>query len=202
MRPAGRTSVEGTWHSACKDRLSRCPKVMSELDRYTLVVRARGGHYHPRRWSWEICRDGEPLPARLREDGFATEYTATAAGNVALRCFLAGLREEDREALTPVADLDSSCFVLDHQGQGNHTARLTCPCSRCRTLKLPSGPKDRLCRFYSSRPGDVTPTRPLPTGLRDRGAALWPPAFVSIATELRSAATTTRKFRDGLESSP
>jgi hypothetical protein len=67
------------------DRLSSCLKAMSELDGYTLVVRARGGQYHSRPWSWEICRDGEPLPARLREEGFATEYTATAAGNVALR---------------------------------------------------------------------------------------------------------------------
>jgi hypothetical protein len=25
-------------------------------------------------------RDGEPLPARLREDGFKTKYTATVAG--------------------------------------------------------------------------------------------------------------------------
>jgi hypothetical protein len=47
-------------------------------------------------WSWEICRDGEPLPARLREDGFKTEYTATAAGKVVLRNFLAGLAEEER----------------------------------------------------------------------------------------------------------
>jgi hypothetical protein len=49
--------------------------------------------HHPRPWSWEICRDGEPLPARLREDGFKTEHTATAAGRVVLRDFLAGLAE-------------------------------------------------------------------------------------------------------------
>jgi hypothetical protein len=74
-------------------------EAMSGAHRYTLVVRARGGSYHPRPWSWEICRDGEPLPARLREEGFATEYTATASGNVALRYFLAGLAEE--EAFAP-----------------------------------------------------------------------------------------------------
>jgi hypothetical protein len=70
----------GTRHAR---RLSRCPKAMSEADRYTLVVRARANRHHPRPWSWEICRDGEPLPARLREDGYKTEYTATAAGSVA-----------------------------------------------------------------------------------------------------------------------
>jgi hypothetical protein len=48
-----------------------------------------------RPWSWEICRDGEPLPVRLREDGFKSEYTATAAGRVALRHFLEGLAEEE-----------------------------------------------------------------------------------------------------------
>jgi hypothetical protein len=68
---------------------------MSEAARYTLVVRARGERDHPRPWSWEICRDGEALPARLREDGFKTEYTATAAGKVVLRNFLAGLAEEE-----------------------------------------------------------------------------------------------------------
>jgi hypothetical protein len=63
---------------------------MSEAGRYT-------NRHHPRPWSWEICRDGEPLPARLREDGYKTEYTATAAGSVALRYFLAGLAEEERK---------------------------------------------------------------------------------------------------------
>jgi hypothetical protein len=58
-------------------------------------VKARGSPNHPRRWTREICRDGEPLPARLREEGFATDYTATAAGNVALRYFLAGARREE-----------------------------------------------------------------------------------------------------------
>jgi hypothetical protein len=70
-------------------------KAMPEVARYTLVVRARGGRHHPRPWSWEICRDGEPLPARLREEGFKTEFTATASGKVALRDFLAGLAEEE-----------------------------------------------------------------------------------------------------------
>ena len=68
---------------------------MSDSAQYTLVVRARGERHHPRPWSWEICRYGEPLPARLREDGFKTEYTATAAGKVALRNFLVGLADEE-----------------------------------------------------------------------------------------------------------
>jgi hypothetical protein len=68
---------------------------MAEAERYTLVVRSRSDRYHPRPWGWEICRDGEPLPGRLREDGFKTEYTATAAGRVALRDFLEGLAEEE-----------------------------------------------------------------------------------------------------------
>jgi hypothetical protein len=71
---------------------------MSEAAQYTLVVRAQGSPNHPKPWGWEICRDGEPLPARLREEGYATEYTATAAGKVALRYFLEGLAEEEGKA--------------------------------------------------------------------------------------------------------
>jgi hypothetical protein len=71
---------------------------MSEADRYTLVVRARSSLNYPKPRSWEICRDGEPLPARLREEGFKTEYTATAAGEVALRYFLEGLAEEESKS--------------------------------------------------------------------------------------------------------
>jgi hypothetical protein len=76
--------------------LSRCPKAMPEANRYTLVVRrSRASPHHPGPWSWEIYRDGKPLPARLREDRFKTEYTATLAGRVALRDFLAGLAGEE-----------------------------------------------------------------------------------------------------------
>jgi hypothetical protein len=71
---------------------------MPEAERYTLVVRARAEPYHPGPWRWEICRDGQPLPARLREEGFATEYTATMAGRVALRDFLQGLAEKEGKA--------------------------------------------------------------------------------------------------------
>jgi hypothetical protein len=78
-----------------QDQLLRCPKAMPEADRYTLVVSARASRTHARPWSWEICRDGEPLPARLREDGYKTEHTATAAGRFALCDFLAGLAEEE-----------------------------------------------------------------------------------------------------------
>jgi hypothetical protein len=37
-------------------QLSRCPKAMSEADRYTPDVRARSERHHPRPWSQEICR--------------------------------------------------------------------------------------------------------------------------------------------------
>jgi hypothetical protein len=70
---------------------------MPEAARYTLLVRARGSPNHPKPWGWEICRDGEPLPARLRDKGFTSEYTATAAGKAALRYFLAALAEEERK---------------------------------------------------------------------------------------------------------
>jgi hypothetical protein len=71
---------------------------MFEADRYTLVVTARRSGIHLRPWGWEIYRNGEPLPARFREDGFKSEYTATLAGKVALQAFLAGLTHEENKA--------------------------------------------------------------------------------------------------------
>jgi hypothetical protein len=55
-------------------------------------MRAKSGTF--KRWGWEICRDGEPLPVRIRESGFKTEHTARLSANLALRDFLSGLAEE------------------------------------------------------------------------------------------------------------
>jgi hypothetical protein len=71
--------------------------MMSQDDRYGFVVymiaaQANAPPFKP--WAWEICRDGEPLPARIRERGFKTEHTARLAAKVALRDFLSGLAEE------------------------------------------------------------------------------------------------------------
>jgi hypothetical protein len=73
---------------------------MSERDRYTIVVRmiaAEAGASPFKPWRWEIYRDGEPLPVRIRESGFKSEHTATLAGKVALRDFLTGLAQEQAE---------------------------------------------------------------------------------------------------------
>jgi len=71
--------------------------MMSQDDRYGIVVyivaaQANAAPFKP--WAWEICRDGEPLPARMREGGFKTEHTARLAAKVALRHFLSGLAQE------------------------------------------------------------------------------------------------------------
>jgi hypothetical protein len=71
--------------------------MMSQDDRYGIVVylvaaQANAPPFKP--WAWEICRDGEPLPARIRETGFKTEHTAKLAARVALRDFLSGLAQE------------------------------------------------------------------------------------------------------------
>jgi hypothetical protein len=96
QRPArDPTHGQGNLALGMQESSSLPREAMSKAARYTLVVRARGERHHPRPWGWEICRDGEPLPARLREEGFKTEYTATAAGRAALRDFLAGLAEEE-----------------------------------------------------------------------------------------------------------
>jgi hypothetical protein len=39
-------------------------------------------------WEWEICRQREPLSARMRDGPFKSQEVALAAGKVALREFL------------------------------------------------------------------------------------------------------------------
>jgi hypothetical protein len=64
-------------------------------DEYHVVVAMR--FHSPSRWEWEIYRNGQPLPVRLREGDFRSERTARAAGNVALREFVEALaREQNR----------------------------------------------------------------------------------------------------------
>ena len=45
-------------------------------------------------WEWEICRQGEPLPARMRDGPFGSEEAALAAGKNALWEFLELLESE------------------------------------------------------------------------------------------------------------
>jgi hypothetical protein len=61
-------------------------------DTYHVAVTQSG--YAPARWEWEICRNAQPLPVRLREGDFRSERTARAAGNLALREFLEALDRE------------------------------------------------------------------------------------------------------------
>jgi hypothetical protein len=61
-------------------------------DEYSVVV-VQCGRF-PIRWEWEIYRNGQPLPARLRHGMFWSQRTARAAGNVALRDFLEALARE------------------------------------------------------------------------------------------------------------
>jgi hypothetical protein len=39
-------------------------------------------------WEWEICRQGQPLPARMRDGPFKSHDAALAAGKIALREFV------------------------------------------------------------------------------------------------------------------
>jgi hypothetical protein len=64
--------------------MSKAPPAVSA---YTLVV-YRTGRSLLSAWGWEVYREGKPLPARLRRDGFRSELNATRSGNAALREFL------------------------------------------------------------------------------------------------------------------
>jgi hypothetical protein len=46
------------------------------------------------RWGWEVYRDGQSLPIRLRGDSYTSVEGAKKAGAKALREFLAGLERE------------------------------------------------------------------------------------------------------------
>jgi hypothetical protein len=59
-------------------------------DIYQVVV-ARRGHAS---WEWEILRNGQPLPIRLRNGNFRSERAAVAAGKVAFRELLVALARE------------------------------------------------------------------------------------------------------------
>jgi hypothetical protein len=53
------------------------------VDKYHVVV-TRG---HVASWEWEIYRNGEPPPARVRDGPYKSVRTAEAVGSVALREF-------------------------------------------------------------------------------------------------------------------
>jgi hypothetical protein len=66
---------------------------MTVPPRYHVVVEQP----HPNnswRWGWEIYRDGQPLPVRLRRGPYSSKQGAERAGAKALREFLAGLARE------------------------------------------------------------------------------------------------------------
>ena len=45
-------------------------------------------------WEWEICYQGEPLPARMRDGPFKSQEVALGAGKIALREFMELLESE------------------------------------------------------------------------------------------------------------
>jgi hypothetical protein len=59
------------------------------VDRYQVVVTQRG-----QSWAWELYRNGEPLPARLRDGFYTSKSAAAAAGRAAIRAFLEALDRE------------------------------------------------------------------------------------------------------------
>jgi hypothetical protein len=62
------------------------------VDKYHVVVTRR----HVASWEWEIYRNSEPLPARLRDGPYKSVRTAEAVGSVAPREFLQGLSREKK----------------------------------------------------------------------------------------------------------
>jgi hypothetical protein len=67
------------------------------MDEYRVVVTRR----HVASWEWEIYRNGEPLPARVRDGPYKSVRTAESVGSVALREFLQALNREKSLAVDP-----------------------------------------------------------------------------------------------------
>jgi hypothetical protein len=63
-----------------------------DKDEFSVVAVLRGQYADC--WEWEIYRNGEPLPARLRNGQFWSERSAKAAGKRALCEFLQALDRE------------------------------------------------------------------------------------------------------------
>jgi hypothetical protein len=59
------------------------------VDKFHVVVTRRGPN-----WEWELCHNGEPLPARVREGSYESLRTAKLAGGIALREFAEALKQE------------------------------------------------------------------------------------------------------------
>jgi hypothetical protein len=76
---------EGTRNEA--GRLGGAP-----VDKYHVVVTQR----HVALWEWELYRNDEPLPARVRDGPYKSARTAEAAGRAALREFLEALNREKK----------------------------------------------------------------------------------------------------------
>ena len=82
------------WHTLPAARAGHILLSMAALlrDELHIVVTECGNGI----WEWEICRQGEQLPARMRDGPFGSEEAALAAGKVALREFLELLESEQQ----------------------------------------------------------------------------------------------------------
>ena len=80
------------WHTLPAARAGHILLSMAALlrDELYIVITECGNDI----WEWEICRQGEPLPARMRDGPFGSEEAALAAGKTALREFLELLESE------------------------------------------------------------------------------------------------------------
>jgi hypothetical protein len=61
------------------------------VEKYHVVVTQS----HVALWEWEIYRNNEPLPVRLRDGPYKSKSAAGAAGRIAIREFLENLDRLD-----------------------------------------------------------------------------------------------------------
>jgi hypothetical protein len=94
------------------------------MDKYHVVVT----RLHVASWEWEIYRNSEPLPVRMRDGPYKSVRTAESVGSVALREFLQALnREKSLTAVNPRSLLGRPPAPASALGRARQRAVMVAP---------------------------------------------------------------------------
>jgi hypothetical protein len=93
------------------------------MDKYHVVVT----RLHVASWEWEIYRNSEPLPVRMRDGPYKSVRTAESVGSVALREFLQALNREKSLTVNPRPLLGRPPAPASALGRARQRAVMGCP---------------------------------------------------------------------------
>jgi hypothetical protein len=93
------------------------------VDKYHVVIT----RHHVASWEWEIYRDNEPLPVRMRGGPYKSVRTAESVGSVALREFLQAVNREKSLAVNPRPLLGRPPASASAMGRARQHAAMVAP---------------------------------------------------------------------------